>query len=325
MNGPQTSPAPQGRLAATGFADPEAARVIARKATLITTVTAFGLIAIKLTVGLMTGSITVLASAVDSCLDFLVSAFNAVAVRQAGRPSDEAFNYGRGKLEGLAASFEGAFILVSAVYIAWQSIQRLTHPQTLLPADLNIAAAVIVLSISVTGTLVFYLKRASKIARSLILEADAMHYRTDLLTGAGVLGSLIAIRLTGWQILDPLVALALSIYIAAASLPLMRKGLGQLLDRSLDPILVERIRSVAESHAMVNGMHEIRSRLAGDTYFLDFHLVLSESMTLGQAHRISDEIENRIRALEQVRWSINIHLDPVDDSHRDQRLMGKGS
>ena len=158
----------------------------------------------------------------------------------------------------------------------------------------------------------------------MILEADALHYRTDLLTGAGVLAALIAIRLTGWQILDPLVALGLSIYIAAASLPLLRKGLGQLLDRSLDPVLVERIRSVAESHAMVNGVHEMRSRLAGDTYFVDFHLVLSESMTLGQAHRISDEIEDRIRALEPARWSINIHLDPVDDSRRDQRLLHKG-
>jgi ferrous-iron efflux pump FieF len=135
--------------------------------------------------------------------------------------------------------------------------------------------------------------------------------------------SLGVIRLTGWSIVDPLVALGLSIYIAAASLPLLRKGLNQLLDRSLDARLVERIREIANAHPETNGMHELRTRLAGDTYFVDFHLVLGESITLGRAHRISDEIENRIRALEPARWSIQIHLDPVDDSRRDQKLAGK--
>jgi ferrous-iron efflux pump FieF len=105
-----------------------------------------------------------------------------------------------------------------------------------------------------------------------------------------------------------------------AAWPLLRKGLDQLLDRALDPGLVERIRHLAASHPQVNGVHEMRTRLAGDTYFVEFHLVLSESISLGKAHRISDAIENDIRALEQARWSINIHLDPVDDSHRDQKL-----
>jgi ferrous-iron efflux pump FieF len=294
----------------------------AKRATIVTMATAFGLIALKLSVGLMTGSITVLASAVDSCLDFLVSAFNAIAVRQAGRPSDEAYNYGRGKLEGMAATLEGGFILLSSLYIGRNALYRFAHPLSLSRSDLNVATGVMVVALVITAFLVAYLNRMAKLSRSLILEADAMHYRTDLLTGAGILTSLIAIRLTGWQRIDPIVALILAVYIAAASLPLMRKGLNQLLDRALDRVLVERIRAVAESHAMVNGVHEMRSRLSGDTYFIDFHLVLSESMSLGQAHRISDEIENRIRALETAKWSISIHLDPVDDSHRDQRLRG---
>jgi len=304
--------------------NPDAARRLTQKATLITSATAFGLILMKLTVGLTTGSITVLASAVDSCLDFLVSAFNAVATRQAGRPSDEAFNYGRGKLEGLAASFEGGFILVSAGYIGWQAMARLMRPQVLEAKNLDIAVIVMAVSLGVTYVLVRYLGRsAAQAAGNIILEADALHYRTDLWTGVGVLLSLFAIRLTGWNWLDPVIALGLAAYIAGAALPLLRKGLEQLLDRALDPVLIDRIRSVVASHAMVNGMHEMRSRRAGDTNFIDFHLVLSESMTLGQAHRISDEIENRIRALDPSRWSIQIHLDPVDDSRRDQRLRGQ--
>jgi ferrous-iron efflux pump FieF len=264
----------------------------------------------------------VLASAVDSCLDFLVSAFNAIAVRQAGKPSDESFNYGRGKLEGLAATLEGGFILVSAAYIAKQAIERLTTPSPIIAHELSWATWVMAISFCITAGLVFYLSRASKQARSLILEADAMHYRTDLWTNLGVLASLGTIHLSGWNFIDPMVAMGLAVYIAAASLPLLRKGLNQLLDRSLDARLVERIRDIANAHKEANGMHELRTRLAGDTYFVDFHLVLSENIPLGRAHRISDEIENQIRALEPARWSIQIHLDPVDDSRRDQKLAG---
>jgi ferrous-iron efflux pump FieF len=296
------------------------ARPIARRATLVTMATAFSLIALKLGVGLWTGSITVLASAVDSCLDFLVSTLNAVAVRQAGRPSDAAFNYGRGKLEGLAAFAEAAFILLSAAFIGYQAYSRFISPQQLGIRQIDVAIGVMLASLIVTGFLVAYLKRAANSTRNLILEADALHYRTDLLTGVGVLISLIAIRFTGLDWLDPAIGLALAVYIAVAAWPLLRKGLDQLLDRALDPGLVERIHHLAASHPQVNGVHEMRTRLAGDTYFVEFHLVLSESISLGKAHRISDAIENDIRALEQARWSINIHLDPVDDSHRDQKL-----
>jgi divalent metal cation (Fe/Co/Zn/Cd) transporter len=109
--------------------------------------------------------------------------------------------------------------------------------------------------------------------------------------------------------------------VAKAAIPLLRKGLNMLLDRALEEPLVEGIRHIAESHnGRVNGVHELKTRRSGDTRFVEFHLVFDEDITLREAHRIADEIEMRIRLLENGLWIINIHLDPVDDSNRDRKL-----
>jgi cation diffusion facilitator family transporter len=187
--------------------------------------------------------------------------------------------------------------------------------------ELKAALGVMAISLAVTFFLVRYLNRLSKLTGNLILESDALHYRTDLLTNGGILIALVIIKFTGWHPFDAIIALGLSVYIALAALPLLRKGLAQLLDRALDPELVDEIRRIAEGHSpLVNGMHELRTRKSGDLHFVEFHLVFNEDIPLGRAHRVADEIEARIRALKPLRWSINVHLDPVDDSHHDRRL-----
>ena len=116
-------------------------------------------------------------------------------------------------------------------------------------------------------------------------------------------------------------AVVISLVVARAALPLLRKGLAMLLDRALDDALVERIRAVAVGHSgRVTGLHELKTRRSGDTHFVEFHLVFDEDIRLREAHRIADEVEMRIRELEKARWVINVHLDPVDDSHRDRKL-----
>jgi cation diffusion facilitator family transporter len=277
----------------------------------------------KLVAGLLTGSVSVLASAMDSFLDFLISAFNALAVRTAEKPRDAEFNYGRGKIEGLASALEGLFILGSSGYIAYSAVQKLVAREVISPKGLWISAAVMLVSVMVTFSLVTYLDRLKRRTKSLILEADALHYRTDLYSNIGILIALVGIRFTGWQWLDPVIALFISAYVAKAALPILRKGLDMLLDRALDHELVERIESIAMEHSVrVNGIHEIKTRRSGGTVFAEFHLVFDEEITLREAHRISDEIEVKIRKLEESSWVVNIHLDPVDDSHRDRKLAG---
>ena len=194
-------------------------------------------------------------------------------------------------------------------------------PSPISVAGLDLATGVMALSLSASIALTIYLRRATRLSPSLVLEADALHYRTDIYSNAAILLGMIAIRLTGWHMADPLLALAVSVYIVKEALPLLRKGLDMLLDRALAAHLVDSIQAVAAAHSpLVNGVHELKTRRSGDTNFVEFHLVFDEHISLGQAHHIADEIETRIRALEKSKWSINVHLDPEDDSLDDRRL-----
>lgn len=297
-----------------------------RRATRMAAAVSLALIALKLTVGLLTGTVSVLASAVDSLLDFIVSSFNAYAVRSAERPSDASYNYGRGKMEGLAAFLEGIFILASALYILREALIGFAHPSPIAGDGLLWSMAVMSVSLTATAFLVAYLRSRARESSSLVIEADIAHYRMDILTSGGVLAALAAIRLTGWDWLDPALAIVISLVVARAAVPLLRKGLQMLLDRALDEVLVENIRAIATGHSdRVTGLHELKTRRSGDTNLVEFHLVFDEDIRLREAHRIADEIEMRIRALETARWVINIHLDPVDDSHRDRRLARHGA
>jgi len=298
----------------------------ARTATRVTTSVSFCLVVLKTVVGLATGSVAVIASAVDSALDFLVSLFNMFAVRGSEKPRDDNHNYGHGKIEGLAALLEGLFILGSALFVLWKSADKLIHPRPIAPSGVDLALAAMIVSMAASALLVWFLRRMSRRTRSLVLEADALHYRTDVWSNGAVLAGMVVIRITGWQPADALIAGAIGVYIAAAAVPLIRKGLDMLLDHALPESLTADIGRIAATHSpLVNGVHEIRTRRSGDINFVDLHLVFDEEIPLGVAHRVSDEIENRIRALDDVRWSINIHLDPVDDSHKDRkRERGEG-
>ncbi|MDB5103010.1 MAG: cobalt-zinc-cadmium resistance protein [Fibrobacteres bacterium] len=306
-----------------------------RKATLVASLVALFLILIKLSVGVTTGTVVVLASAVDSLLDFLVSSFNAYAVRSAEKPSDQTYNYGRGKIEGVAAFSEGLFIIVSALYILREAIWKFLEPgeigfhfrlpESIPPVALDWSMGAMGISLAVTIALVGYLKKRAEESPSLIIRADTIHYQTDLLSNGGILAALALVRFTHWAWLDPAIAAGVSLFVARAAIPLLRKGLAMLLDRALEEGLVENIRKIAETHSdRVTNVHELKTRRSGDTNLVEFHLVFDENIKLREAHRIADEIEMRVRGLEKARWMINIHLDPVDDSHRDQKLAKHG-
>lgn len=313
----------------------EASHRAAREGTFVATLTALLLILVKLGVGFLTGTVVVIASAVDSFLDFVVSSFNVYAVRNADRPSDPSYNYGRGKIEGVAAFSEGLFIMASALYILRQAVFKFVVPGSLglrwrmpeaIPLrSLDWAIGAMGLSLAITGALVWYLKRKAAQSTSLILRADTVHYQTDLLSNGGILLTLALVRLTGWAWLDPVIAAGVAAYVAHAALPLIRKGLAMLLDHALEEPLVDSIRAIAErTSERVTGVHELKTRRSGNTNLVEFHLVFDEGIGLREAHQIADEIESRVRALADTHWIVNIHLDPVDDSFRDQKIARRG-
>jgi ferrous-iron efflux pump FieF len=219
----------------------------------------------------------------------------------------------------MAAFLEGLFIMASALFILREAILKIIRPLPIPEEDLFFAMGAMGFSVMVTAALVAYLRSMSRRSQSLILRADTAHYRTDLLGNAGILAALALIRATGWGWLDP--AIAISVFVARAALPLIRQGANMLMDRALDEGVVEKIRAIALTHSgRVTGCHELKTRRSGEAHFVEFHLVFDEEIRLREAHRISDEIEMRIRGLEKARWIINIHLDPVDDSRRDRKL-----
>jgi cation diffusion facilitator family transporter len=297
----------------------------ARRATLVTTCASLGLVALKTFAGLMSGSVAVLASALDSLLDSLVSLINAFAVRGAEKPRDHDHNYGHGKLEGVAALFEGLFILGSAGYVLWRAMEKFLNPRPIPTGGLDLAMGVMVFSMLSAAAIVAYLRHEGRKTRSLVLEADTLHYRTDVWSNGAVLAGMLVIRVTGWQAADAIVAAGIGLYIAWAALPLFRKSLDMLMDRALPDDVSAEILEIARSHSeLVNGVHELRTRRSGEINFVELHLVFNEQIPLGRAHRVADEIEARIRALEKSKWSVNIHLDPVDDSYRDRKLAEEG-
>ena len=284
-----------------------------KKATVISSSAAALLTLLKLAIGIASGSVAVLASAVDSVLDFFVSVFNYFAIKNSEKPADETFNYGRGKIEALASVIEGTIITISGLFLLYQAFEKAMSGEV--SSYLGISLIVMIISLIITIALVMYLNKVAKQTNSMVIKADALHYKTDVYTNGAVLFSLVLINLTGYEIIDVLVGGGISLYIIYSAYELIKDGVLVLLDKAVDEEIVKDIRSFIEEEKKVNTHHMLKTREAGHQTFVDVHLVFDCLITLMEAHRASDSIEEKIRAIDKSRdWIINIHLDPYDDS-----------
>lgn len=284
-----------------------------RKATIISSITATILVFIKLTVGIMSGSVAVLASAIDSVLDLIISAFNYFAITKAEQPADEKFNYGKGKIEGLASVIEGTVITVSGLYILYEAVEKLftKTPTTYLDVSLMVMGVSIVLTLA----LVLFLNHVANKTNNLVIKSDALHYKTDLYTNAAVLISLGLIAFTGLEFIDSLVGGAIAIYIIISAYGIIKEGVLNLLDVALEDEMVQRIKYVIAAEPDAQDYHFLKTRRSGNINFVDVHLVFTPDMLLLTAHRAADRVEENIQKLDEgSEWVINIHLDPYDDS-----------
>ncbi len=269
----------------------------------------------------MSGSVAVLASAVDSVLDLAVSLFNYFAVANSEKPADDTFNYGRGKIEAIASVIEGVIITISGFYILYESVKKALANTPI--SDIEISVGVMIVSFVITFFLVTYLNLVAKKTNSLVIKSDALHYKTDMLTNGAVLVSLILIKLTGLEIVDSIIGGAIAVYIIYSAYTLIKEGVLMLMDVALDDATVDAIQSIIESQQELSDYHYLKTRRSGKYNFVDVHLVFNESFSLMAAHKVSDRVEDKIRALDsESEWVINIHLDPVDDSDEtvEQRL-----
>lgn len=284
-----------------------------KKATVVSSSVAALLTLIKLVVGIMSGSVAVLASAVDSVLDLFVSLFNYFAISNSEKPADETFNYGRGKIEALASVIEGTIITVSGLFLLYQAVKKSISGE--ISQYLDVSLIVMVVSLFITIALVAYLNAVAKKTNNMVIKADALHYKTDVYTNGAVLISLVLVYITGMEIIDSLVGGAISLFIIYSAYELIEEGVLVLLDHAVEDEKVDKIIKIIKNEEPVNDFHFLKTRQAGNNIFVDVHLVFDCIISLMDAHRASDRIENEICKIDpDINWVINIHLDPYDDS-----------
>lgn len=283
-----------------------------KKATLVSSCVAAILTLMKLVIGIASGSVAVLASAVDSVLDMFVSIFNYFAISNSEKPADKTFNYGRGKIEALASVIEGTIITISGLYLLYQAVDKAINGH--ISQYLDISIYVMIASLIITISLVTYLNYVAKKTNSMVIKADALHYKTDVFSNVAVLVSLVLVTFTGYELIDVFVGGGIALYIIYSSYELIHDGILVLLDRAVDEELVCKIEEIIKGNDKVNAYHLLKTREAGHQTFVEVHLVFDCIITLMDAHRASDWIEDKIEKLDTKRnWIINIHMDPYDD------------
>jgi len=294
-----------------------------KKATIVSSSVATILVVVKLILGIASGSVAVLASAIDSLLDTLVSLFNFFAIKKAEEHPDEMYQYGKGKIQAIAAVIEGTVITISGLYIIYEAIKKFNSGSVTTLLTPSILA--MIFSIIVTYFLVQYLLKIAEQTDNLVIKSDALHYQTDLWSNAAVLVALGLVYLTGIDAIDAFFGLGIGIYIIYSAYEIIQEGVEILLDKALDGEVVASIGEIISQHSEVTSYHWLKTRTDGSTNFVEFHMVLRPNMLLLEAHRIADEVEDKIMALEsKKKWVITPHFDPYDDEEmNDAMLHGK--
>ncbi|RRJ84639.1 cation diffusion facilitator family transporter [Aestuariirhabdus litorea] len=278
-----------------------------RWASLASVATAFSLILAKLVAWLFTGSVSVLASLVDSMLDAMASLVNLLAVRYSLKPADEDHQFGHGKAESLAALVQTAFICGSAIFLIFHAIDDLRSRSEI--GNEQVGVWVILFSIALTAALVLFQGYVVRHTGSVTIKADALHYRMDLLTNASVLAALVLSWL-GYKSMDAWVAIGIALYMLYGVREIVMESFDLLMDRQLPPEQLEEIETLVMSVGGVQGFHELRTRRSGTMPIIQLDLEMDGSMTLEEAHDIAE----RVMILIKKRFpgaDVTIHQDPV--------------
>lgn len=278
-----------------------------RIATYASVATATLLILAKTVAWLLTGSVSVMASLVDSVMDAGASLINLFAVRYSLMPADDEHRFGHGKAEALAGLGQATFIAGSAVFLVLHAFDRLLHPQPL--AQIGVGLSVMLFAILATVVLLQIQHYVIKRTNSTAIRADALHYATDLATNSATVLALLLAQL-GWSGLDPLFALGIAAYILYSAYRIAWEALQLLLDRELSAQEREEIESIAQSTPRVLGVHGLRTRQSGQTKVIQLHLELDDDLPLADAHRISLAVDEGLRARFPAA-DITIHQDPT--------------
>jgi cation diffusion facilitator family transporter len=277
-------------------------------------------IALKVVAWQLTGSVGLLSDALESGVNLAAALVALAVVRWASSPPDEDHLFGHEKAEYFSAGAEGGLILLAAAWIGWAAVARLIDPVELHDVGVGVAfsgaASLVNLAVGVV------LVHAGKTYRSITVEADGRHLLTDVWTSIGVIVGVVAVAATGWERLDPVIALVVAVNIVLTGVSLVRRAGAGLMDKALPPHERERLETALEPYRREGIVfHAIRTRQAGRRSFVSLHGLVPGSWTVRQGHDLAERVEADIRSA-LPGTAVFTHLEPIDDpvSHDDVEL-----
>jgi cation diffusion facilitator family transporter len=268
-------------------------------------------IVLKTTAYLLTGSVGLLSDAAESLVNLLGAIVALRMLSIAARPPDESHAHGHSKAEYFSSGIEGVLILIAAVAIAYAAVQRLFDPQPLEDVGIGVIAAMAASAINFFVARV--LLRAGRQYDSITLEADAKHLMTDVWTSVGVIGGVVAVAITGWLRLDPIIALLVAANIVWTAVGLLRRSVAGLMDASLPEDEQATVVKVLDQYTSQGvEYHALRTRQAAAQRFVSFHFLVPGSWTVQRGHELLERIENEI-CRELPGAIVTTHLEPLED------------
>ena len=284
-----------------------------RGASRLAVVVVVGLIILKVIVGVITGSLGVIAQALDSFLDLFAVSTTFLALRIAARPADAEHPFGHGKAENIAAIIQAVLIFVASGTILYTAVHR---AETSTPLELT-GAGIAVMAVSIIASILLsrHLRREARKEDSLALASNADNIAADVYSAAAVLIGLIIVQITGWDIVDDILGGIVGLFILKVGIDVLRSAFGGLVDVKLPEAEEEAIKEAITEHAGVEvvGFHKLRTRKAGSHRYIDVHLVMPKRIDLRTAHEMCDHLEVDIRQ-RLVRTDVTIHVEPCDDN-----------
>jgi len=262
---------------------------------------------IKLIAFFTSNSVALLSDALESIVNILASGMMFLSLYISEKPADDTHNYGHQKVEDISSAFEGIFIIAAAILIVNAAAGRLFVPVELL--EVNLAIGISALATGINAGISILLTRTAKSSGSAALEGDAKHLLSDVISTVGIWIGLVIVQVTGWQVMDALLAFVVAILIARMGIGLILRSLQRLMDQSC----VEEeaaILSVLEEHkSRFIEFHDLRTRRQGNVVLAEIHLTVQDTMSVRMAHDIIDQIEEALKK-DAEHITLTVHIDP---------------
>lgn len=291
-----------------------------RWATIASLSAAITLVILKLGAYLMTDSLSLLSSLLDSGADVVASLVTYIGVREALKPADHEHRFGHGKAEAMAALGTAAFVTGSALFLVVEALMRLISPREI--AASSVGLVVMVISMLITFLLISFQSYVVRRTGSTAIAADEKHYTADFASNAAVIVSLLLVHFTKIPAIDAVFATAVAGWLIWQVVPVARHSVNMLMDHEVADELREKVLAIARSHHAVMGVHDLRTRQSGDDIFIELHLEFDGDMKLRSAHVVGDQIDLAIR--QAIRNAeVLVHFDPygIEESRRDDRIQ----